>query len=422
MDSMELRACRGRLEAFLSDLLEPVGPIERQRWGNAYVRGLLLDGDRKSIEPMAERLPDGNVQAMQQFIGQSPWDYQCVREKLAERMAEEMAPTAGWIIDDTGFPKQGKHSIGVARQYSGTLGKVGNCQVAVSLNLATAETCMPIDFELYLPKAWTDDPLRMRKVGIPEEHTFKSKWQIALGLIDRALTWNIPKGVVVADSGYGNGNPFRQGLIDRQFQYVLEIESKTIVFDEPQKTRTRVGDIPATGPTEEVAVLKVKDFALRLPAWMWKTIKWREGTKRKLVSRFAAVRVLPAHRPAHVKSPPPRQWLLMEWSKTEQEPHKFWFSNLPAQAGLSRLVFFAKIRWWIEQSYRQLKEELGLDHYEGRGYRGWHHHVTMTMLAYGFLILETLRSKKNFWVDPAESEEGDSENDSMLDGDLPDMR
>ena len=419
MDSRELRSCRSRLEAYLAELLEPVGRLERRRWGNAYVRGLLLDGERKSIEPMAARLPDGNVQAMQQFIGQSPWDHHSIRKKLAERMAGEMVPAVAWIVDDTGFPKQGKHSVGVARQYSGTLGKVGNCQIAVSLNLATAEVCMPAGFELYLPKAWTDDPLRMQNAGVPNGYSFKPKWQIALDLIDQALSWEIPKGVVVCDCAYGNGNPFRQGLIDRRLFYVAEIEAKTIVFDEPRKTRTRVGDPPPDSETDNLAVLTVKDFALKLPAWMWKTIKWRQATKRRLVSRFAAVRVLPAHRPAKLKRRPPRQWLLIEWPKGEPEPTKYWFSNLAAQAGLSRLVFFAKVRWRIEQSYQQLKEELGLDHYEGRGYLGWHHHVTLAMLAYGFLLLETLRNKKNFWVDLAASEEGDSEPNSLLDRSMP---
>jgi SRSO17 transposase len=358
---------------------------------------------------------------MQQFVGQSPWDHHCIRKKLAERMAGEMVPAVAWIVDDTGFPKQGKHSVGVARQYSGTLGKVGNCQIAVSLNLATAEVCMPVGFELYLPKAWTDDPLRMQNAGVPNGYSFKPKWQIALDLIDQALCWEIPKGVVVCDCAYGNGNPFRQGLIDHRLFYVAEIEAKTIVFDEPRKTRTRVGDPSADSETDNLGVLTVKDFALKLPAWMWKTIKWRQGTKRRLVSRFAAVRVLPAHRPAKVKRRPPRQWLLIEWPKGEPEPTKYWFSNLAAQAGLSRLVFFAKVRWRIEQSYQQLKEELGLDHYEGRGYLGWHHHVTLAMLAYGFLLLETLRNKKNFWVDPAASEKGDSEPDSLLDRSMPDL-
>ncbi len=419
MDSRELQLCRSRLEAFLAELLEPVGRLERRRWGNAYVRGLLLDGERKSIEPMAARLPDGNVQAMQQFVGQSPWEHGPVRKKLAEWMVGEMVPAVAWIVDDTGFPKQGKHSVGVARQYSGTLGKVGNCQIAVSLHLATADVCMPINFELYFPKTWTDDPARMKEAGVPDGYTFKPKWQIALDLIDQAVSWDLPKGVVVCDCAYGKGNPFREGIIDRELFYVAEIEAKTIVFDEPRKTRRRVGDPPPDSGTDKVVVFSAKDFALKLPAWMWKTIKWREGTKRRLVSRFAAVRVVPAHRPSKGKSRPPRQWLLIEWPKGEQGPSKYWFTNLPPQTGLSRLVFFAKIRWRIEQSYQQLKEELGLDHYEGRGYRGWHHHVTMTMLAYGFLLLETIRSKKNFWVDPPESETGDTATDSLLGGSLP---
>ena len=422
MDSKELQSCRRRLEAFLVELLEPVGRLERRRWGNAYVRGLLLDGERKSIEPMAARLPDGNVQALQQFVGQSPWDHYPVRKKLAERMIAEMVPTVTWIVDDTGFPKQGKHSVGVARQYSGTLGKTGNCQVAVSLHFATADDCMPVNFEIYLPKTWTDDPLRMKDAGVPSGYCFKPKWQIALDLIDQAVSWDIPKGVIVCDCAYGNGNPFRQGLIDRELFYVAEIEAKTIIFDEPRKTRRRVGDPTPDNQTDKVSVLTVKNFSLKLPAYMWKTIKWREGTKRKLVSRFAAVRVLPAHRPAYVKKRPPRQWLLIEWPKGEQEPAKYWFSNLLPQTGISRLVFFAKVRWRIEQSYQQLKEELGLDHYEGRGYLGWHHHVTMTMLAYGFLLLETLRNKKNFWVDPPESETGDAASDSLLVGNMPDLQ
>jgi SRSO17 transposase len=421
MDSKELQSCRDRLEAFLAELLEPVGRVDRRRWGNAYVRGMLLDGERKSIEPMAARLPDGNVQAMQQFIGQSPWSHHPVRKKLAERMAGEMVPVAAWIVDDTGFPKQGKHSVGVARQYSGTLGKVGSCQIAVSLHLATSEICMPVDFELYLPKTWADDPLRMRNAGVPDGYSFKSKWQIALDLIDHAVSWDPPRGVVVCDCAYGNGNPFRQGLIERELFYVAEIEAKTIIFDEPRKTRRRAGDPPPDNGTGKTAVFTVKDFAPKLPAWMWKTIKWRQGAKHRLVSRFAAVRVLPAHWPAKGKNQPPRQWLLIEWPKGEPEPTKYWFANLSPQTGLSRLVFFAKIRWRIEQSYQQLKEELGLDHYEGRGYTGWHHHVTMTMLAYGFLLFETLRGKKNFWVDPLENKEADKEPDSVLDRNMSDL-
>ena len=412
--------------AELDEFLEPFQGLFRRRESQTamerYLTGLLTEHPTKNCDTLADIVPGTSEQQLQGLLTQMVWDEQALNRQRVQIMRALKTEGDGvLIIDDTGFAKQGRHSVGVARQYSGTLGKVGNCQIAVSLNLATADASMPINFEIYLPKAWADDPSRLKRAGVPNGHSFKTKWQIALYLIDQALSWDIPKGVVVCDCAYGNGNPFRQGLIDRQLCYVAEIEAKTIVFDEPKKTRRRVGDQPTDNETDKAAVLTVKDFALKLPASRWQTIKWRQGTKRRLVSRFAAVRVLPAHRPAKGEKAPPRQWLLIEWPKGEPEPTKYWFSNLLPQTGLSRLVFFAKVRWRIEQSYQQLKEELGLDHYEGRGYLGWHHHVTMTMVAYGFLMLETLRTKKNFWVDPPESETGDPVTDSLLVGNMPDL-
>ena len=416
IDEKQLQECRGRLEKFLEELLEPVGRAERRHWGGAYVRGLLLDGKRKSIEPMASRLSDGNVQAMQQFIGQSPWDHMPVRRRLAEQMARELLPSCAWIVDDTGFPKKGPHSVAVARQYSGTLGKVGNCQVAVSLHLATDDACIPLDFALYLPEQWTKDPERLRKAGVPEGVVFKKKWQIALELIDEASRWDIPKGVVVCDSAYGDANEFRQGLLDRTVPYMAEIESKTIIFAPPAKSKK--GRPAKARANQQPQTVSVMDHGKSLPAWKWKTIRWRQGSKGHLVSRFAAVRVDPAYGYRQNRPGPPRQWLLIEWPHKRQEPTKFWFSSLPHQAGLRRLVRLAKMRWQVEQNYQQQKDELGLDHYEGRGYVGWHHHVTMNMMAYGFLVLETLRSKKNFWVDPAEDSQDDPEPSGSLDRNL----
>lgn len=348
---------------------------------------------------MANRVPDGNVQAMQQFIGQSPWDHVPIRRRLAERMSRELVPAHAWIIDDTGFPKKGDHSVGVARQYSGTLGKVGNCQVAVSLHLATDDACMPLNFALYLPESWTKDPNRMKRAGVPEWTAFESKWQLALDLIDEALTWEIEKGVLVSDVSYGKINEFRQGLIHRDLHYVLEVESRTIVFSEPDARKGKKGGPQKNRAEAKPKTLSVMEFAKTLPSWRFKTIRWREGSKGHMVSRFATVRAQPAHGQGkshrrREKYLPPRQWLLIEWPPGQPEPCKFWFSNLPPQAGLRRLVRLAKIRWRVEQNYQQQKRELGLDHYEGRGFMGWHHHVTMNMIAYGFLILEMLRDKK----------------------------
>jgi SRSO17 transposase len=362
---------------------------------------------------MADRLPDGNMQAMQQFIANSPWDFQPVRRRLAERIAQELIPASAWIVDDTGFPKKGNKSVGVARQYSGTLGKVANCQVAVSLHLATDEASMPLEYKLYLPKKWADDPERLQKAGMPTSTSFKTKWQLALDLIDEVRGWDLTPGVVVCDIAYGKINAFRQGLIYRQLFYVAEVESRTIVLHQPGGAQEKRGR--SRGTREKPQIISVKELAQSLPAWYWKTIRWREGTKRLLVSRFAALRVQPAHGYQTKEPLPPRQWLLIEWPKNHEEPDEFWFANLPPQAGLRRLVRLAKIRWRVEQNYQQQKEELGLDHYEGRGYLGWHHHVTMNMIAYGFLLLETLRGKKNFWIDPPDDPVDDPETPGSLD-------
>jgi len=233
MNSRELDACADRLEEFLSKLLQHVGRSERRHHGALYVQGLLLDGERKSIEPLAQRVPNGNVQALQQFVGQSPWAWEPVRRLLAEQMEEELLPAAGWIVDDTGFPKQGHESVGVGRQYSGTLGKVGNCQVAVAVHLATEEESMPLDWALYLPQAWVQDRERCRKAGVPENTLFRTKGELALELIDHLLGWGLRRQPILADAGYGNNHEFRQGLAKRQLRYVLGVESSTVVWDKP---------------------------------------------------------------------------------------------------------------------------------------------------------------------------------------------
>lgn len=423
MDKKQLKKCRGRLERYLVKLLEPVGRKDRRYWGSVYIRGLMLEGERKSIEPMANRLLEGNIQSMQQFIGQSPWDPMPIRRRLAERISKELVPAHAWIVDDTGFPKKGNHSVGVARQYSGTLGKVGNCQVAVSLNLATDDASMPLNYALYLPESWTTDPERMKRAGVPEGTIFKNKWQLAHDLIDEALSWDLPLGVIVSDSFYGKINEFRQGLVDRELFYLVEVASKTIVFKQTYSEERKKGHPKKSKAKDKSKTLSVKDFATALPSWHFKTIRWREGSKGNMVSRFAALRVQPAH--GHSKKDsklPPRQWLLIEWLKGQAEPSKFWFSNLLPQTSLRRLVRLAKIRWRVEQNYQQQKEELGLDHYEGRGFRGWHHHVTMNMVAYGFLVLEMLRNKKNYWVDPAEDTPDAPRSSGHLDRHLSNMR
>jgi SRSO17 transposase len=400
------RAKRERLKGFLDEMLVSLGRSERRQWGDVYVRGLLTTAGRKATASMATRVSDGNVQAMQQFIGQSPWLWEPLREGLARRIVEALHPAAAWLVDDTGFPKKGDHSVGVARQYSGTLGKIGNCQVAVSLHYATDDAAVPLDFALYLPEEWLEEA-RRQKAGIPKDVTFQPKWALALALIDRALAWEVPRGVIGADAGYGSTTEFRTGLTKRKLLFVVGIQNAiTVWVDSGQMEAPPAGrrGRPRHKPLEVGAPLSVFEISQRWSQERWQRITWREGTKGPMTSRFAAARVLPSHSYQHGGAKEDILWLLAEWPEAEATPTKFWLANLPADTSLLSLVRLAKIRWWIEQGYQQLKDELGMDHYEGRSWQGWHHHVTMTMLAFGFLTLEALWLKKNFWTALAPTE------------------
>ena len=398
MNSREVEACADRLEEFLSKLLRQVGRSERRHHGAQYVQGLLLDGERKSIEPLARRVPGGNVQALQQFVGQSPWGWEPVRRLLAQHMEEELLPAAAWIVDDTGFPKQGHESVGVGRQYSGTLGKVGNCQVAVAVHLATEEESMPLDWALYLPQAWIEDGEGCRKAGIPENTPFRSKGELALELIDHSAgvglaaaaragrrgvrkQQRVPPGIGGPPPALCGGGGVEHGGLGPPHPASPAPSARGLGC--PRRPYYR-------GQPQPVSAL-----ATTLPAPQWRTVTWRQGRRGPQRSRFAACRVQPAH--GHVQGRPELEpvWLLSEWPAEAEAPSKYWFSNLPEGVSLPRLVQLAKLRWRVEQNYQQLKEELGLDHYEGRGWQGWHHHVTLVCLAYAFLLLERQRHKKN---------------------------
>ena len=395
-----VRDQRDRLGRFLSQMLQGLGRSERRQWGEVYVRGLLSTTERKTAARLAERLPDGDEQALQQFVGQSPWAWEPVRRQLAQYAVGSLDPVAAWVIDDTGFPKKGAHSVGVARQYSGTLGRVDNCQVAVSLHYATDDAAIPLDFALYLPEEWLTVE-RRTEAGIPDDVGFQTKWELALGLVDQALAWNIKSGVVAADAGYGDVAAFREGLTARGLTYAVGIRNHTAIWLEDVDVappRYRGQGRPRRIPEGLPRATRVLDLAQQLPEAAWQLITWREGTKGPMASRFAAARVRPSHQFRHR---PPKEdvlWLLMEWPASEEHPSRFWFSTVPASTDLPSLVRLVKIRWWVEQGYQQLKDELGLDHYEGRTWRGWNHHVTLTMLAFAYLVLEMRQGEKNFWT------------------------
>jgi len=401
MTRRELEACRKRLEVFAGEVLGAMPYRKQRHWAQVYLRGLLLEGRRKSVQPMAERLPDGDEQCLQQFLNQSPWEWRPVRAALAKKMTRALGEGGCWMVDDTGFPKQGTHSVGVARQYSGTLGKRGNCQIGVSLSYATPKGAMPLEWALYLPKEWTDDRPRCARVGVPAEVPFQTKWQLALGLMDEVLAWGVPAPeVVVADAGYGSITEFRQGLTERQLRYVVEVEHTLVAWREPQRREAperqagQLGRPRAPRYRNAPAPESLKVIALCLPPSAWRTVTWREGTTGPMRSRFARLRVQPAHGWQKGKEERPVVWLLMEWPEEAKAPTKYWLSDLPEEASVRTLVRWGKSRWAVEMNYREMKDHLGLDHFEGRGWAGWHHHVTMVLFAFAFALSERLRRRK----------------------------
>jgi len=413
MTPRELKALDHRLTAFLEDLLAPLGRKERRHWARVYVQGLLLDGDRKSIEPMASRIPEADVQALRQFVGQSPWAVDVVQQQLARKVVDLLSEPEVWILDETSFPKAGEHSVGVARQYCGALGKVANCQVAVTLHWSSTEASCPLSWRLYLPKAWIENAERAQEVKLPKDLTYRSQAELALELIDQMLSWEVPRLPVVADSAYGNSFDFREQLRRRELSYVMAVEATTVVWTEdpnaipvpPSAPTGRPRRYPPLGsmPTPQ----DLASIARQLPASAWKKVKWRAGSRGPQRSRCTQLKVWAAHK-WRAQEHPERvaEWLLIEWPEGKSAPTKYWLARLgPGLPGPRRLVRLAHARWRIEMDYRELKDELGLDQFEGRHWLGWHHHVTLVTLAYAFLRSEQARLKKNFWCDLATSEE-----------------
>jgi SRSO17 transposase len=390
-----------RLAAYLDAIAGGLEHAKRAASARAYCTGLLLPGERKSIEPMAARLDPAHVQAKHQslhhVVAQADWDDAAVLAAVRAQVLpaiERHGPVRYWIVDDTGFPKQGTHSVGVARQYCGQLGKQDNCQVAVSLSVANDHASLPIAYQLFLPQAWANDPPRRAKAGVPVTIGFETKTAIALGQLRQALADGVPVGIVLGDPAYGDETAFRVGVAELGLRYMLGVRAGTSVW------------APGTGPLPpapwsgrgrratrlrrdaEHQPVTLKALAIRLPAHAWRSVTWREGTQGELSSRFAAMRVRPAHRDTKRSEPWPEEWLLIEWPAGADEPTKYWLSNLPPRTTLKRLVRTAKTRWLIERDYQELKQEIGLGHDEGRGWRGFHHHASLSVAAYGFLVAE----------------------------------
>lgn len=405
-----------RFERYMEHLAAGLGHADRHAGLKGYCTGLILPGTRKSVEPMAARIDplraSARHQALHHFVAQAEWSDAEMLRRVAQWVVPKMDFFAGgyWIIDDTAFPKKGAHSVGVARQYCGVLGKQDNCQVAVSLSLANGQASVPVAYRLYLPKPWADDAARRRKAGVPGEIKFATKTEIALAQLQTLLAEGAPRHCVLADAGYGVDTAFRQRLSELGLPYVVGITSSVVVWPPgveplpPQRYggRGRPPVMPRRTPRRQP--MSVKALAQQLPASAWQTISWREGTNETLSSRFAAVRARHAGGNAGRARLHPEQWLLIEWPAGDAQPLKYFLSNLSADTAINDLVAAAHMRWRIERDYQDLKQELGLGHYEGRGWRGFHHHAALTIAAYGFLVAEriaasaTHSTKKNFIV------------------------
>jgi SRSO17 transposase len=362
------------------------------------------------MEPIAARLDPEHTQAcyasIQRLITDSVWDHHVLLGAIRDYclpLITANGPLEAWIVDDTSFPKKGNHSVGVAPQHCGNLGKQANCQDAVSLSLAGPNAALPVAYRLYLPEVWASDPVRRELAGIPAEVGFEKKWEIAFRLTDQLLKEGVPKAPFLGDAGYGSVPAFRRGLSSRGFQYVLGIRGTDQVWP-PGWTPLPAGTKPSAKgrrvahlrQNPEIPALTVLELAMSLPREAWQEVSWREGTRGTMTSRFARLRGRPSQgcssRKSHVVyAIPEEEWLLLEWPDGQPEPAKYWLSTMPEDLPIAKLVNLAKLRWRVEDNYEDLKQEVGLGDFEGRTWRGFHHHASLCIAAYAFLIAERTR-------------------------------
>ena len=390
---------RERLVEFVGEMAAELPHVRQRENALVYVRGLIEHGGRKSLQPTLFRLGEDGAryESLQQFLADSPWDSTVLVRACAERVAPALGVEA-WVIDDTGIPKDGKHSPGVKRQYSGTLGKIGNCQIAVSVHAAGERGTQPLNWALYLPQEWCEDAERRRKAKVPDAVVFQTKPQLAAELVERAASWEIPRAPVLGDEAYGKNTELRNRLDDADIEYVLSINADAVVYDPdtifsvPQRRPGSRGPAPSALVADREP-RQLAELAAALEDSDFQTLVYRTRGGERLSSRFAIVRVIAAHPVDRGRRAPREEWLIIEWPADHDTPSDYWISNLPSDVPPQRLARLARRRWTIELDYRQLKGELGLDHYEGRSYPGFDHHCALVTCAHAFLTLERMCPK-----------------------------
>lgn len=389
MEDLPLDPALQRIKVYFDQLGDLLGDEKRRASFATYAVGLLSEGERKSMEPIAaracpdEHLVDAAHQRLHHMITDSPWSDHTLRRHGSNYALDEMRkrePVRAWIVDDTGFLKQGKHSVGVQRQYTGSAGKVTNCQIGVSLGLATQSQQLPVDFELYLPESWANDPARREEAKIPDEIVFRTKPELALSMIRRAVDDDLPRGVVLGDTAYGNSCAFRTEIRGLGLDFALGVDPQTKVW-RMDRLKRRKGE-----------ALSVRDLATQIGRKGFRRVTWREGTRRRLFAHFAFRRVVPYHDDGFDPSERPDVWLVMEWEDGEKAPTNYYFATMPPRTTRKQLVRIIKLRWRTERMYEDMKGQLGLDHFEGRRFRGWHHHVTAVLCCYAFVCAEHARA------------------------------
>jgi SRSO17 transposase len=396
-NAKQWRQSTERFKSFMIPLAGALGRSERRAAATRYVQGLLMPGQRKSIEPMAARL-GVESQRLQQFLADSPWDDNDLWRVIRREVLPHFEPLEAWIVDETGWLKQGKHSVGVARQYCGAVGKRANCQVSVELVLSDGEVAAPVGGRLYLPQSWLEDPRRCVKAGVPAELGFATKPQIALRLIEGALADQVGPAPVLADSAYGNGFAFRERLRQLQLEFFLQVTPQEHQGWTEEVPTTPKGNYRTVDPKSAPDARNLLEIARALPEAAWKPCAWKAANGRRRHTRLAWQEVYLARGLKEAQGQLEKLWLVVDWPEGAPEPYHCYLAHLHRAPSKARCLTLSRSRWHVEHYFQRSKDDLGLDHYEGRSWRGFHHHLVLSAIAYLFILTTYLASKKKFWA------------------------
>jgi SRSO17 transposase len=386
-----------RFREYLTPLMTHLGRSERRVSAARYVEGLLMPGQRKSIRPMAERL-GVDSQSLQQFVTDSPWSDDAMWSAIRREIIPHLEPLEAWVVDETGWVKQGSHSVGVSHQYCGAVGKQANCQVSVEVAVSDGEVAAPVGGPLYLPESWTKDRARCAAAGVAEEVEFRTKPELGLDIIRQALRDGVPPAPVLGDSVYGNSPGFRAGLRELKMEFLLQVDgSAQQGWDQEVPTQRQGARRDGRAPAPPAQTLP--ELIRGLPESAWKNCSWvtTGGATRR--TRLAWRPILLEQNRRHAGREREKVWLVVDWPVGDPAPYHYYFADFHRPPTKARCLKLSRSRWHIEQYFQRSKDDLGLDHFEGRSWRGFHHHLVLSAIAYLFILTMYLRRKKNFWCD-----------------------